>query len=444
MIHQPLSQPVSKPLSQAAAPASPAPGASRHSASGIRQRDAAVISRAYSRYSDLVVDRAAGAHLHTVDGRDILDLGSGIGVVNLGHGHPAVVAAVHTQVDRLWHTSVTAIHPVMVEAAERLVAAAPGDLDRVFWCNSGAEAVEGALKLARKATGSSELIAFDGAFHGRTYGAVTLTASKAQYHAGMGPFLPGVHHVPYGSLDGLEALLHSRVDPADVAAVVVEPVLGEGGYVVPSPEFLPGLRRLCDRHGILLIADEIQTGIGRTGRTFAVDHWGVVPDILTTAKGLGNGLPVAAVVARAAVMDAWQPGDHGTTYGGNAVACAAVIAVLDTLEADGLCLRASRLGAEVQSRLRTWQRWAPALHEVRGLGLMIGLEFRDAAGAPDPALVGRLAAQALRRDLLVLTCGTHGNVIRLIPPLTIAEDELREALDRLEAALRHVLVEVAA
>ena len=407
-------------------------------AEGIRRRDAAVISRAYSRYSDLVVDRARGAHLHTLDGRDVLDLGSGIGVVNLGHGHPAVVAAVHAQVDRLWHTSVTAIHPVMVEAAERLAAAAPGDLDRVFWCNSGAEAVEGALKLARKATGRSEIIAFEGAFHGRTYGAVTLTASKARYHAGMGPFLPGVHHVPYGSVAAIEELLHNRVDPGDVAAVVVEPVLGEGGYVVPDDLFLPGLRRLCDRHGILLVADEVQTGIGRTGRTFACEHWGVVPDILTTAKGLGNGLPVAALVARAPVMDAWEPGDHGTTYGGNAVACAAVIAVLDTLEREGLCERAVRLGDGVQARLRGWQAWAPAIAEIRGLGLMIGIEFRDGAGAPAATLVHELAAAALRRDLLVLTCGTYGNVVRLIPPLTIPEDELDEALDRLEDALREV------
>ena len=293
-----------------ARPAGP-PG--KDPAQDVRDRDAAVISHAYPRYSDLVVERADGAHLYTVDGRDVLDFGSGIGVVNLGHNHPRVVAAVHHQVDRLWHTSVTTLHPVMVEAAERLVRLAPHGLDRVFWANSGTEAVEGAIKLVRKATGRSDIIAFDGAFHGRTYGALTLTASKAKYHAGMGPFLPGVHHTPYGSVAAVEALLETRVAASDVAAIVVEPMLGEGGYVVPPADFLPGLRRICDEHGILLVVDEVQTGIARTGRMFATEHFAVVPDVMTLAKGLGNGLPVGAILASDHVMSAWHAGDHGTT-----------------------------------------------------------------------------------------------------------------------------------
>ncbi|HET9052383.1 MAG TPA: aminotransferase class III-fold pyridoxal phosphate-dependent enzyme [Candidatus Dormibacteraeota bacterium] len=422
---------MSQPHAHAAAPPDPA--------GDLRRRDAAVISRAYARYSDLVVERAEGAHLHTVDGRDVLDLGSGIGVVNLGHRHPRVVAAVHAQVDALWHTSVTALHPVMVEAAERLVAASPEGLDRVFWANSGAEAVEGAMKLARKATGRHGIVAFDGAFHGRTFGALSMTASKVRYRAGVGPLLPGVHHAPYGSVAAVEELLHTRLDPSDAAAIVVEPVLGEGGYVVPPDDFLPGLRRLCDAHGILLVADEVQTGVGRTGRMFACEHWGVTPDVMTVAKGLGNGLPVGAVVARHEVMDAWRPGDHGTTFGGNPVACAAVCAVLDTIAEERLCDLARRLGARAMLRMRGWSAAEPRIHDVRGLGLMIGVELRDAGGSPMPEAVAAIAEAALRRDVLVLTCGTSGSVLRVLPPLTIPEEELDSALDRLEAAVREVL-----
>jgi 4-aminobutyrate aminotransferase len=416
-----------------------------------RTRDAAVISGAYARYTDLVVETGQGAHLHTVDGRDVLDFGCGIGVTTLGHNHPAVVSAVQAQVERLWHTSVTALHPTMIEAGEALVRVAPAGLDRVFWCNSGAEAVEGAIKLARKATGRSEIIAFEGGFHGRTYGALSLTASRARYHAGMGPFLPGIHHVAYptcitvpGHQPGtccssaeraIEALFNTRVSADDVAAIVVEPVLGEGGYVVPPAGFLPGLRRLCDAHGILLVADEVQTGVARTGRMFAVEHTGVTPDIMTVAKGLGNGMPVAAVVARHEHMDVWQQGDHGTTYGGNAVACAAVRAVIETIERDQLCARAERLGGHVLERVRGWQAEVPELVDARGLGLMVGLELRHADGSAAKDLVKKTLAAALRRDLLVLSCGVEGNVLRLLPPVTISESDLDRGLSILESSL---------
>ena len=416
-----------------------------------RNRDAAVISGAYARYTDLVVESGQGAHIQTVDGRDVLDFGCGIGVTTLGHNHPAVVSAVRDQVERLWHTSVTALHPVMIEAAEALVRVTPAGLDRVFWCNSGAEAVEGAIKLARKATGRTDIIAFDGSFHGRTYGALSLTSNRARYHSGMGPFLPGIHHVPYPSCvtvrghkpaecctsaeREIESLLNTRVSGEDVAAIVVEPVLGEGGFVVPPPSFLPGLRRLCDAHGILLVADEVQSGVARTGRMFAVEHSGVTPDIMTVAKGLGNGLPVAAVVARHEVMDAWQPGEHGTTYGGNAVACAAARAVVETIERDELCARAERLGAHALERVRGWQAEVPALVDVRGLGLMIGLELRHSDGSAAKDLVKKTLAGALRRDLLVLSCGVEGNVIRLLPPVTISEPDLDRGLTILESSL---------
>ena len=407
-----------------------------------RERDAAHVAGCYSRYSDLVVERARGAHLYTVDGRDVLDFGCGIGVTNLGHGHPAVVEAVHAQVDRLLHTSVTTHNVPMIEAAEAIAAVTPEGIESVFLCNSGAEAVEAAIKVARKATRRSDVIAFLGGFHGRTYGALSLTASKAKYHAAMGPLLPGVHHVPYPRPDdgeaavaALERLLASTVAPEDVAAIVVEPVLGEGGYVIPPGDFLPGLRRLCDRHGILLVADEVQTGFARTGRLFAVEHTDTRPDIICLAKGLGNGMPVAAMAATPEVMGAWHPGDHGTTYGGNPVACAAVVAVIRTIRSEGLVERSARLGDAVLERARGWPAINPRVADVRGLGLMIGVEFTTAGGGPDPQTVAQVRAAALEAGVLLLNCGTDDNVVRLIPPLTIPEDELDAGLDIIEASL---------
>ncbi len=422
-----------------------------------RERDAELLAPCYARYSDLVVDRAEGAHLYTVDGRDVLDFGSGIGVVNLGHRHPAVLAAVREQIERLWHTSVTTLNPVMVEAAEALVRIAPEGLDTVFLGNSGAEAVEAALKLSRKATGRSEIIAFHGAFHGRTYGAVTLTASKSKYHQGIGPLLPGVHHVQYpyclrtcppdasghcavAAGEEIERLFATSVAPSDVAAIVVEPVLGEGGYVVPPAEFLPTLRRICDEHGILLVADEVQSGVGRTGCNFAVDHWGVRPDILCVAKGFGSGLPIGGIVAPAAVMRAWHPGDHGTTFGGNPVSCAAAAATVQVLEAERIPQRAAALGAQAMERARSWQAEMPLLADVRGLGLMIGLEFIHADGRPAGDVVTAVRNTALRNDVLLLSAGPDENVIRLAPPLTIPEPELEHGLDVLEAAIREALL----
>ena len=417
-----------------------------------RDRDAELLSPAYHRYSDLVVDHAEGTHLYTVDGRDVLDFGCGIAVTNLGHLHPDVTTAVHAQVDRLWHTSVTTHSPRMIEAAEALVSVMPEGLNRVFFNNSGAEAVEAAIKLARRATGRSDIIAFTGGFHGRTYGALTLTASRALYRSGIGPMLPGVHHTRYpycfrycthasgercsiAEGDELRLLLATTAPAENVAAIVVEPLQGEGGYIVPPPAFLPMLRRLCDEHGILLVADEVQSGMGRTGRMFAFEHSGVLPDIVTVAKALGNGLPIGATVARDEVMRAWRPGEHGSTYGGNAVVCAAAIAVIETLLRDDLPSRAKRLGAVVMERMRAVQRDVAELGDVRGLGLMVGLEFvRD--GSPAPELVGRITAAALEQDLLLLTCGLDDNVIRLIPPLTVTEDELDRGLGVIETAIR--------
>ena len=418
-----------------------------------RERDAELIAPCYSRYSDLVVDSAEGVHLHTVDGRDVLDFGCGIGVTNLGHGHPAVVQAVHAQVDKLWHTSVTAYHPMLVQAAQALTAVTPRGLDQAFFANSGAEVVEASIKLARKATGRTEIIAFNGGFHGRTYAALSLTASKAKYHDGVGPLLPGIHHVrypdhirecthaagascPIAQGHDIEELFISRVPARSVAAIIVEPLLGEGGYVIPTAEFLLTLRRICDENGILLIADEVQTGVGRTGRWFAVDHFGVVPDLMTVAKALGNGLPIGALVGSNRVMSAWHPGEHGTTFGGNPIACAAAVAVLETIEKEHLLERATGLGARALERMRAWQSWHPSIREVRGLGLWIGVEFREADGRPRPDLVSSIRRRAVDDGLLLLSCGIDDNVIRMIPPLTITDAELDEGLGIFEAAVR--------
>jgi 4-aminobutyrate aminotransferase len=417
-----------------------------------RERYAELISPAYARYSDLVVDHALGTRLFTIDGREVLDFGCGIGVTNLGHLHPAVVRAVHEQVDKLWHTSVTALSPKMVEAAGALVSVAPEGLDQVFLNNSGAEAVESSMKLARRATGRTEIIAFTGGFHGRTYGAVTLTASKAKYREGMGPFLPGVHHVrypycfrycehgpdqpcPIARGDEIAHLFKTTVPPDTVAAIIVEPLQGEGGFVVPPPTFLPRLREICDENGILLVCDEVQSGFGRTGRFFCVEHTGVRPDIMCVAKAFGNGLPIAGLVATHAVMSKWHPGEHGTTYGGNAVACAAAMAVIETMRADRLPERAAALGRRVLERLSVWAAEFPEVGDVRGLGLMIGIEFMR-GDKPAADIVARVRRRCLERDLLLLSCGIDDNVIRLLPPLTIDEADLDAGLDILEACVR--------
>jgi 4-aminobutyrate aminotransferase len=418
-----------------------------------RDRDSELVAPCYARYTDLVVESAQGSHLHTVDGRSIIDFGCGIGVTNLGHGHPAVVAAVHEQVDRLWHTSVTALHPKLVEAAEALISVTPDELDQVFLCNSGAEAVEASIKLARKATGRTEIIAFHGAFHGRTYGALSLTASKAKYRSGMGPFLPGIHHVPYphclrecdhapgehcriANGEYIEGLFSTRAPRETVAAIIVEPLLGEGGYVVPPAEFLPRLRQICDTNGILLIADEVQSGFGRTGRMWAFEHSGVVPDIVCVAKAMGNGLPIAGIISSNRVMSHWHPGDHGTTYGGNPVACAAAVAVIETLKREGLVQRAATLGAELLTRLRKLSEELPLLVDVRGRGLMIGLEFLHPDRMPAPEVVADIRRRALAGDLLLLSCGIDDNVIRLVPPLNISEEDLETAMTVLERSIR--------
>lgn len=419
-----------------------------------RDRDNEIVSPGYGRYSDLVVERAEGAHLYTVDGRDVLDFGCGIGVTNLGHNHHALVSAVHEQVDKLWHTSVTTLNTPLIEAAQALTAIAPPGLDQVFFANSGAEAVEGAIKLARRATGRTEIIAFTGGFHGRTYGAMSLTASKAKYRRGMGPWLPGVHHVRYphcfrtckhapgeecaiANGEDIYRLFESRVLADSVAAIFVEPIQGEGGYVVPPPNFMPRLRQICDDYGILLVADEVQSGFGRSGKMWAVEHFGVVPDIMTVAKALANGLPLSGILSSHNIMSAWHPGEHGTTYGGNPIACAAAVAAIETLQREKLPERAAKLGQYAMEKARSWMPENKELVDVRGLGLMIGLEFME-DGRSATGYVSRLQKRCVEHGLLLLTCGSEDNVVRLIPPLTISQEDLDAGLDILHSAMSEV------
>jgi 4-aminobutyrate aminotransferase len=418
-------------------------------------RERAHLSQVLYRYTPLVIDHAQGSYLYTVDGRRYLDFASGIAVTNLGHGHPEIVKAAHDQIDKLMHISVVAHHQPAIQLAERIAALAPGKLDKVFFANSGAEAVEGAIKLARYTTGRPGLIAFQGAFHGRTYGALSLTASKGYYRERYEPLLPAVYHAPYpyayrnptgpgeaATLDYvftfIEEMLDTRVPPRNVAAFIVEPVLGEGGYVVPPAAFMPRLRTLCDQHGILLIADEVQSGYGRTGKMFATEHTKVVPDIMLLAKSIASGLPLSAIVASSKLMDQWEPAAHGSTFGGNPVSCAAGIATLDVFEREGILKNSVEKGAELTRRLRELQQRMPAIGDVRGLGLMIGVELVKTDGTPDKELQKQIRKVCLDSGMVVLSCGAHDNVLRLVPPLNISQAELDEGWEILNGAFQEV------
>jgi len=404
--------------------------ATARTASWLSRYDAAVAG-VLPTYFEVVADHAEGCWVTDVEGRRFLDLGSGIAVTNVGHRHPRVVAAIHEQVDRLLHTSVVLRHRPYIELAEVIGRLVPWMTEpRTFLCNSGAEAVDGAIKLARLVTGRPGILAFRRGFHGRTIGATSLTTAKARYREGYEPLLPSVHVAPYGhDLAALDELLETQAPPSTIAAMVVEPVLGEGGYVVPPVEWLAGLRERCDRHGILLVFDEVQTGFGRTGRPFAAETFGVFPDVVLFAKGVGSGLPLGGIVAPASVMDRWPNGTHGSTFGGNPVACASALATIAVLGDEGLYDRARELGEVSLARLRRETAANPAVVDVRGIGLMIGVELVDGATAE------RVQRRCLDAGVLVLNCGPHGEVLRLIPPLTISDTELDLGLTTLLAAL---------
>jgi 4-aminobutyrate aminotransferase len=397
------------------------------------ERDHRVMSPSYTRAYPLVVRRAKGAMIEDMDGNRFLDYTAGIAVTNVGHSHPRVVAAIRRQSRRLIHMSGTDFYySPQVRLAERLAALAPGgEPKRVFFTNSGAEAIEAALKLARRHTGRNRALAFINAFHGRTYGAMSLSGSKSMQRRGFSPLVPDIHHVRYGDLESVSALFRTICPPDELAAIFVEPIQGEGGYIVPPPEFLPGLRRLCDQHGVLLVLDEVQSGIGRTGRMFASEHWGVAGDIVCLAKGIANGLPLGAIVARASVMD-WPSGSHASTFGGNPVACAASLATLKLVE-HRYCANARRRGLQLCDGLEILARRFACIREVRGIGLMIGVEIQSEIGEPAPGLRDWIIEVAFRGGLLLLPCGA--STIRLCPPLCLTKRQVEIGLELLGASI---------
>jgi 4-aminobutyrate aminotransferase len=387
----------------------------------IIERDRAATATCYLKEYPLVVARGQGAMIEDVDGNRFLDFMAGIAVAATGHSHPKVVAAIQDAAAKFLHICGGDLYYESFAALpERLAKLAPGkDAKKVFLSNSGTEAVEGAIKLARHSTRRAGIIAFEGSFHGRSMGALSLTASKYTQRSGMGPFLPEVYHAPYGDAKFIEERLFARrLDPKDVAAIFVEPIQGEGGYIVPPSDFLPALRAICDKHGILLVMDEVQSGIGRTGKMFACEHEGIVPDVILAAKGLASGMPLGAIIARADIMK-WQPGNHGSTFGGNPVCCAAALATLDLVEG-GLMKNAEVMGAKLKKGLEDLAQRHGIIKEVRGRGLMLAIELGD------PALAKRVVLGAFQKGLLLLGAGK--SAIRFAPPLMIDEEDIAIAL----------------
>ena len=407
------------------------------------------VSSALSVTFPIVAESARGVTLTDVDGNTFIDFAGGVGCLNVGHSHPDVVAAAQEQLERFTHTDFTVVpYEVYVTLAERLCERVPigGPVKAAFF-NAGTEAVENAVKIARLATGRPAVIAFEGAFHGRTYMSLSLTSKAKPYKEGLGPFVPEVYRVPFpyeyrgiSAIDSLAALDRAfavQVAPSNVAAIVVEPVQGEGGFIVAPREFMAGLRSLCDRHGIVLVVDEVQTGFCRTGRFFAAEHFDVEPDLVCVAKSIAMGLPLSGVLGRTELMDAGGPGSIGGTYVGNPVAQAAALAVLDVIDAEGLVERSAEIGETIRARMLGWQRRWPAIGDVRGLGAMLAIEFVSDAAAKTaaPDLARAVVEAALDRGLLLITCGVHGNCIRVLVPLVATDAELGEALDAWEEAL---------
>ncbi|MGZ9220585.1 MAG: aspartate aminotransferase family protein [Anaerolineales bacterium] len=415
------------------------------------------MSPVWGRLFNFVAERAEGSYIYTVDGKKLLDFTCGIGVANTGHCHPKVVEAIREQAGLFLHAQANiVIHQPMLRLIEELSKIVPPSIDGFFFSNSGAEAIEGAVKLARVATGRQNVIVFSGSFHGRTAGTMALTTSKTIYRAGFGPLPSGVFVAPFPyafrlgmtaeqasqyALEQLEYLLASQTAPKETAAILIETVLGEGGYIVPPVSFMKSLRELCDKHGILLIFDEIQSGFGRTGKWFALEHFDVVPDIITAAKGIASGLPLSGVFSRLDLMKRWEVGSHGGTYGGNAVACAAGVATIRAMREEKMLENASERGVQLMTGLRKLQEEYSQIGDVRGKGLMIGTEFIADGGRPDKAkpLVKDIIHAAEENDLLLLSCGTYDNTVRWIPPLNVTSEQINDGLNIFERALKEVL-----
>ena len=415
------------------------------------RRDAA-FARGLGNQLPVYVERARNAEIWDVEGRRYIDFASGIAVLNTGHLHPKVQAAVARQLDAFSHTCLMITpYAVAVELAEKLNKLAPGPTPKKsIFVTTGAEAVENTIKIARAHTGRSGVIAFGGGFHGRTFMAMALTGKVAPYKAGFGPFPGEIYHAPFPiayhgvsvqeSLDALEHLFKYDIEPAKVAAIIVEPVMGEGGFYIAPPEFLKALRKLCDQHGIVLVIDEIQTGFARTGKLFAVEYAGIEPDLMTMAKSLAGGFPLAAVVGKANIMDAPGPGGLGGTYAGSPIACAAALAVLDVIQNEKLCDRALQIGQLMATTLGDAAKTLPSIGEVRNLGAMVAMELvkNGDPHAPDPDLTKALVKQAASKGLVILSCGLYGNVIRFLVPLTASDEIIREGLGIVVASLREL------
>lgn len=418
------------------------------------------LANGVSRMSKHIIERGQGTYVWTVEGKKLLDFTSGIGVTNTGHCHPKVVKAVQDQCAKIVHAQQNIFYNrAQLDLVERLLPVMPHkSFDTFFFWNSGCEAIEASVKLARHATGKPNIITFDGSFHGRTIGTMSLTNSKTVYRAGFGPLMPGVHVAPFPycvrcpagcandktqccnhCLDQLKLILKTQTAPSETAAILVEPILGEGGYIVPPPGFFTGLREICDKNGILLIADEVQTGFGRTGKYFAVEHTNLfgnaMPDILVMAKGIASGYPLSAIASRKELMDKQPPGSMGGTYGGNVVACAAANATLDVFREENILSNVEKRGQQLLAGLQKLrQRWPDKILDIRGLGLMIGMEF----DAPLGSGVANAVSQAcMNRNMLLLTAGVR-ETVRFVPPLTVSEQEVAEALAILENALSDV------
>ena len=420
-------------------------------AAPLTDRKNAAIARGVAMATQIYAERAQNAELWDTEGKRYIDFGTGIAVLNTGHRHPKVMAAVQDQIDRFTHTCAQVVpYENYVHLAERLNALTPGDhAKKSIFLTTGAEAVENAIKIARAATGRQAVIAFGGGFHGRTFMGMALTGKVVPYKVGFGPMPGDVFHAPFPnplhgvsieqSLDAIARLFAADVEPSRVATIIIEPVQGEGGFYPVPAAFMRALREICDKHGILLIADEIQTGFARTGKLFAMDHYDVIPDLMTMAKSLAGGFPVSAVTGRAELMDAPAPGGLGGTYAGSPIGIAAAHAVLDVIEEEGLCARATVLGDQLKARLESLRGRVPEIADIRGPGFMNAIEFNDPeTGAPSPEFTTAFRLNALSKGLILLSCGVFGNVIRFLAPMTIEDDVFAEALDIIEASLLEV------
>ena len=413
------------------------------------------LSPVWTHYTPILAKRGEGCYLYDAEDQAYLDFTCGIGVTNTGHCHPKVVEAIRQQAGQIIHAQINiVIHEPILRLVEELRSIVPPSIDAFFFSNSGAEAIEGAIKLARQVTGRTNIIVFQGSFHGRTVGTMSLTTSKTIYRVGYQPLMPGVFIAPYPysyrygwndektaqwCLEELEFILATQTAPQETAAILIEPVLGEGGYVVPPANFLKGIRQICDQHGILMICDEVQSGFGRTGKWFAMEHFGVEPDIMTVAKGIASGMPLSGVFSRMELMKKWAPGTHGGTYGGNAVATAAAVATIQAMHDEKMVENAHLRGAQLMAGLGHLQEMYPAIGDVRGLGLMVGTEFRSEDRKPDKTTAKAVVHACYDRKLLLLTCGPWDNTIRWIPPLIVDEKQINQALEILEDSLRDVI-----